>query len=78
MRNLGRGHSNKSTQGIVDGRRILEDRRNIGIKEYDVRSMPIPLEVLPTHSIREVVLRPQIVVAGQLTFLTHMTFVRSP
>ena len=41
--NLGHGHSNKSTQRIVDGRRIIEDRRNIGIKEDDVRSLPISL-----------------------------------
>jgi hypothetical protein len=76
--NLGRRHSNKRTQRIVDGHRILEDCRDIGIKEYDVRSLPIPLEVLPAHSTREVVLRPQIVVAGEFTFLTHMTFVRAP
>ncbi len=47
----------QQAEGIIDGARIAEDHRDIGIEQHHVATLLVPLVVLPSHRVGEVVLR---------------------
>src|SRR5208282_2800318 len=64
------------SQGLVDGLRVAEHRSHIGIKQHNVRTLPVLLVVFAANAPAEVVLRPHLVCLDSIILRTHIVSFR--
>ena len=73
-RRLGLCDRDQRAQRIVDSRCVMEHLGDVPVKEYDVGSLAILVEVLAPDGVTEIVLRKHVVIVPGLGSWTHSVF----